>query len=188
MDIRKQIIDNVLPVNQYGCYFRLVEMEDAEFILSLRNNEKLSRHINPTSTDIEDQINWLNEYKIRENNGKDFYIICLKEDKKTKLGLNRIYNITDDTFEFGSWLYSPDAGPNVAVLGDLFTKSLAFENLKLKTCKMETKKKNTRVLRYAKSYKPKFTGEDELNYYFESDYDNFKVHRKMYLKLFQMDG
>lgn len=185
---RKQIIDEILPANAYGCYFRLVEIEDAEFILNLRNNEKLSRHLNPTINDIEQQINWLKEYKIREKKGEDFYVLCLKEDKKTKLGLNRIYNITDETFEFGSWLYGPDAGPNVAVLGDLFTKSLAFEKLGIKLCKMETKKKNTRVLRYARSYKPKFTGEDELSYYFESDYDNFKDHRKMYLKLFQLDS
>ena len=136
---------------------------------------------------MDEQIYWLKEYKIREKNGEDFYVMCLKEDKKTRLGLNRIYNITDDAFEFGSWLYSPDAGPNVAVLGELFTKSLAFEKLGLKTCTMEAKKKNTRVVRYAKSYKPKFTGEDDFNLYFESDYENFNAHRKKYLKLFQID-
>jgi len=183
---RKQIIDDFLPASAYGYYFRLVEIEDAEFILSLRNNEKLSRHLNPTSNDVEEQINWLKEYKIREKNGKDFYVICLNEDKKTKLGLNRIYNVDGDTFEFGSWLYSPDAGPNVAVLGELFTKGLAFEKLDFKLCKMETKKKNTRVLWYAKSYGPKFTGEDEFNHYFESDYENFIAHRAKYLKLFNL--
>lgn len=184
---RKQIIDDILPANAYGSFFRLVEIEDAEFILSLRSNEKLSRHINPTSNDLEDQVNWLKEYKIREKEGKDFYIICLTEDKKTKLGLNRMYNITDDNFEFGSWLYSPDAGPNVAILGELFTKALAFEKLNFKICKMEAKKKNTRVVWYAKSYNPKFTGEDELNHYFESDYENFKAHRAKYLKMFHLE-
>lgn len=185
---RKKIIDDILPANAYGGYFRLVEMEDAEFIRSLRNNEKLSRYINPTSAEIEDQMAWLKAYKIREMKGEDFYIMHLKEDKKTKLGLNRIYDITEDTFEFGSWLYSPEAGPNVAVLGDLFTKSLAYEKLGFTICKMETKKKNTRVLKYAKTYKPTFTGEDELTYYFELNYENFKVGRKMYLDLFQLDG
>lgn len=184
---RKKIIDALLPANSYGYYYRLVEVEDAEFILSLRNNEKLSKHINPTSSDIDEQIKWIKEYKIREENGADFYVICLKEDKKTKLGLNRIYNVNDETFEFGSWLYSPDAGSNVAVLGELFTKGLAFEHLQCKLCKMSTMKKNKRVLWYCKSYDPKFTGEDELNLYFESDYKNFKAHREKYLKLFQME-
>ncbi|MDC6389765.1 GNAT family N-acetyltransferase [Maribacter sp. PR1] len=186
MKNRKEIIDGILPTEAYNSYFRLVEMEDAEFILSLRNNEKLAKHINPTSTDMEEQINWLKEYKNREKNGKDFYIINLKKDGKTRLGLNRIYNVEGDTFEFGSWLYSPEAGPNDAVLGELFTKGLAFEELGFNLCKMETKKKNTRVLWYAKSYKPKFTGEDEFNHYFESDYENFKAHREKYLKLFNV--
>ncbi len=184
---RKKTIDNLLPTNAFGYYFRLVEIEDAEFILSLRNNEKLSKHINPTSTNIEEQVKWIKEYKIREEKGEDFYVICLKEDKKTRLGLNRIYNITEDTFEFGSWLYSPDAGSNVAVLGELFTKALAFEHLGCKICKMSTMKKNKRVLWYCKSYSPKFTGEDESSFYFESDYGNFKAHRSKYLKLFQME-
>lgn len=187
MPDRKRKIDEILPTTEYGYYFRLVELEDAEFILSLRNNEKLAQHLNPTSGEIEEQIKWLKEYKNREKEGKDFYVICLKEDKKTKLGLNRIYNVDGNTFEFGSWLYSPDSGSNTAVLGELFTKGLAFEQLGFTLCKMETKKKNTRVLWYAKSYKPRFTGEDELNHYFESDYENFKAHREKYLKLFNMN-
>lgn len=187
MQNRKLIIDNILPANGYGYHFRLVELEDAEFIHSLRNNEKLARFINPTSTEIEDQIKWLKEYKIRESKGEDFYVMCLKEDKKTKMGLTRIYNVVEDVFEFGSWLFSPDAGPDAAVLGELFTKGIAFEHLGFKVCKMETSRKNTTVVRYAKSYKPKITGEDETTFYHESDYDNFKYHRQMYLKIFRIN-
>ena len=62
----------------------------------------------------------------------------------------------------------------MAVLGDLFSKDLAYEKLGFRLCKMETKKKNTRVLKYAKTYNPTFTGEDELTYYFELDYENYK--------------
>ena len=104
MHNRKQIIDEILPANAYGYYFRLVEVEDAEFISTLRNNEKLSRFIHETSTDIKDQIKWLKEYKIREKKGEEFYFMCLKEDKKTRLGLNRLYDINGDICEYGSWL------------------------------------------------------------------------------------
>lgn len=187
MHNRKQIIDEILPANAYGCYFRLVELEDAQFILSLRNHEKLSRYINPTSTEIEDQINWLKEYKVREKKGEDFYILCLKEDKKTRLGLNRIYDITGDTFEFGSWVYSPDAGPNMSIFGDLFVKSLAFEKLQLKSSKLQVKKENKRVLWYIKSFNPTLVGEEELSYYFELDYANFKAQSDKLLKLLNMN-
>ena len=109
--MRKHIIDAYLPKKAFGVYFRLVEIEDAEFIHSLRNNEKLSRYINPTSKDLTEQIKWLKKYKLREKKGEDFYILCLESDKGSKLGLNRLYDINDDYFEIGSWVFSPDAGP-----------------------------------------------------------------------------
>ena len=187
MQNRNQIIDNILPANAHGCYFRLVELEDAQFILYLRNNEKLSRYINPTSAEIEDQFNWLKEYKIREKKGEDFYIICLKEDKKTKLGLNRIYDIKGDEFEIGSWVFSPDAGPNNAIFCDLFARSLAFEQLQFKICNIAVKKDNRPVLRYTKSFNPKLIGEDETSFYFDLDYDSFKIQRDKLLKVLNND-
>ena len=183
MQNRKQIIDNILPVNSHGCYFRLVELEDAEFILSLRNHEKLSRYINPTSAEIEEQFKWLKEYKVREKKGEDFYILCLKADQKTKLGVVRIYNINSDDFEIGSWVFRPGAGPNVAILGDLFTFSLAYEKLHLKTCNISVRKKNKPVLWYTKSFNPTLIREDELNYFFKLYYDNYKVRRDELMKI-----
>ncbi|MDV7140126.1 GNAT family N-acetyltransferase [Maribacter sp. TH_r10] len=181
---RKKIIDEILPTTAYGCYFRLVEIEDAEFILSLRNNEKLARYINRTSSKLEDQINWLKEYKIREKEGKDLYFMCLKEDKKTRLGLNRLYDISGDICEYGSWLYGPEAVSNEAVLGDLFIKSLAYEKLGFKTLTMSTMKKNISVMRYTKSFNPRFIKEDEISEYFELEYDDWDAQRKKYLKIF----
>lgn len=186
INIRKQLIDKVLPNQQYGLYFRLVELEDAEFILSLRNDKKLSRYINQTSFKIEDQIAWLKEYKIREKNGKDFYIICLKEDKKTKLGLLRLYDIKDDNCEYGSWVFIQDSGTNAAVLGDLFVKTMAFEILKFKFCRASTMKHNTNVMRYSKSFNPLIVDEDELSLYYEFYYDNFKVQRNKLLRILKV--
>ncbi len=183
MKFRKEIIDGILPTNHYGYHFRLVEIEDAEFILSLRSNEKLSRHINTTSAELDEQINWLKEYKVREKNGEDFYILCLKEDKETKQGVVRIYNINGTEFEIGSWVFKSDADPNVAILADLFTFSLAYEQLNLKTCNASVRKANKRVLWYTKSFDPILKMEDELNFYFEIGYDNYKIQRDKLLKM-----
>lgn len=185
---RKKIMGGILPTNAYGSYFRLVEIEDADFIVSLRNDEKRSRYISSTSSQIEDQIAWLEKYKIRESKGEEFYIMCLADDKKTKLGVNRIYDISGDVCEYGSWLYSPTAGPNVAVLGDLYTKSLIYEKLGIKICKMSTMKDNTSVMRYTKSYNPTFVGEDDLSCHFELEYDDWNARRQKLLKIFSLSG
>ncbi len=187
MKNRKQIIDDILPTDHYGLHFRLVEIDDAGFIVSLRNHEKLSKYINKTSTEIEEQVNWLREYKIREQRGDDFYVLCLKEDRQTKLGLVRIYNIKADEFEIGSWVFSPEAGANVAILGDLFTFSLAYEKLFLKTCKIAVRKRNKRVLWYTRSFNPTPTAEDESSYYFELYYENFSKQRDKLVKMLKHD-
>jgi len=187
MENRKKIIDEILPTRKYGHYFRLVEPEDAEFIVSLRNDTKLSRYINETSSKIEDQLKWIEEYKIREKNGKDFYIICLSEDTKEKLGLNRIYKIEDSYCEFGSWLYKANTGKLSSIFGDLFCKSIIFEDFNINKCLLEVRKKNKSVLRYTKSFNPVIIGENDLSYYFDLDYKNFKKQRDKLLNFFTND-
>jgi len=183
MEHRKAIIDRILPASKYGCYFRLVELEDAEFILSLRNDPALSKYLNKTSSKLEDQISWLKEYKKREQKGEDFYIITMSEDGKTRYGLNRLYDITNEVYEFGSWLYSPVTSKDKAVLADLFCHSIAFEEFKIPLCKMSVRKKNTRVMRYAKSYEPTFLWEDELSEYFVYNYETWNKRRMRLLKI-----
>ena len=47
-------------------YCRLVQPSDAYFILSLRMNEKFNKHLSKVDNDLEQQSNWLIEYKKRE--------------------------------------------------------------------------------------------------------------------------
>ena len=63
-----------LPQQKYNLNFRFVVEEDAEFILSLRNDIKLSKFISPTSSSISDQVNWIKEYKKKEKVRKYFII------------------------------------------------------------------------------------------------------------------
>lgn len=48
---------------KYGLKTRLVNEQDAGFILRLRTNPKLNQFIHPTSSDISQQIDWIREYK-----------------------------------------------------------------------------------------------------------------------------
>jgi len=184
---RKNILDKILPKDIFGSYFRLVETEDAEFIVSLRTNPKLARFLSPTSNDINAQVAWLKKYKLREEKGEEFYIICLDQDKKTKQGLSRIYNINDNNYEIGSWLFSNTAKQGRAILCDLFTRSIAFEQFNMEKCVFEVRKENKSVLRYHEKFNPKKVREDDLNYYYELDYNNFVVQRDKLLKTLKYD-
>ena len=87
-------------LNRYGLFCRLVDESDAEFIVRLRNDDKLSRYIHSSCPDVESQKEWIREYKKREQEGSEYYLIFLKEDKR--VGLNRIYRIHEGIFTTGS--------------------------------------------------------------------------------------
>ena len=61
--------------------FQLVQEEDIEFIVEIRNNHKHKRNLGVSASNYEEQRKWLVEYKKREKNGEDFYFLI--KDKKT---------------------------------------------------------------------------------------------------------
>ena len=114
-------------INKYGITARLVREEDAEFILLLRTDEKLSRYVHPTPNDICMQREYIRTYKQREVDGKDYYFIYFYEN--TPVGVARIYNVTDDTFTFGSWLFKEGLPFWVSCAGAIIAREFAFETL-----------------------------------------------------------
>ena len=67
----------MVKIEKYGLKARLVEEQDAAFILSLRTDPKLSRFLHPTENDEEKQRAYIRGYKEREKQGKDYYFILL---------------------------------------------------------------------------------------------------------------
>lgn len=161
---------------------RLVEEEDADFIVSLRTDKDLAKHLHQTSPDVAAQKNWIREYKKRELQEKEFYFVAETYDGE-KLGLNRLYNFTDDAFELGSWIFRRGLNENVPILADLAVRDFAFEQLKYKICRFDVRKENKSVVHYHKLFKPQLVREDELNYYFELDYPTYITSKEKILKI-----
>jgi hypothetical protein len=79
--------------------FRLAEIEDAEFIVSMRQNDK-NKFL--AEVDINDQIKWLRKYKEREFDKSEYYfVICTNYNEPC--GAVRIYELV---IKFDSTTYS----------------------------------------------------------------------------------
>ena len=122
---------NKLPADfvyeKYGYKFRFVNEQDAEFILSLRTDDKLSQFIHATDKSLPKQIEWIREYKKREKKGGDYYFVMYKAE--TPIGLVRIYNIHDKTFTAGSWVMKHGLSAEDIVASTLMVREIAFEIL-----------------------------------------------------------
>lgn len=114
-------------IARYGLYVRLVKEEDAEFILSLRANPRLSRYIHQTENDVVKQRNYIREYKKREEKGNDYYFIFFLDSKP--VGVARLYNIEEMTFTFGSWLFAEGLPYWVSIAGAIIAREIAFIDL-----------------------------------------------------------
>lgn len=171
------------PVHQYRLIFRMVEESDAPFILSLRTDPKLARHLSPTENNLEQQVEWIREYKKREAEGREYYFLYADEQNRP-LGVFRLYNIMDNTVTSGSWLSKPGNDELSSIKADLYLLTIIFDELKFEKCFIDIRKENKKVVRYHKMF---FTqiDEDEQNIYLYMDVEGYYRKQKFLTSIIQ---
>lgn len=110
-----------------GSYLlRPAALADAAFIVELRTDPERSRFINSTSPDVEKQTDWLREYFERRH---DYYFVIENVKTGNPEGTIGIYDIDDETGEWGRWIVKPHSKAAVPAACMLF--DLAFGELGL---------------------------------------------------------
>ena len=124
---------NVLPSDfhgeKYGLAYRFVNEDDAEFIVNLRTDPIKSRYISNTDASLENQKEWIRLYKAREHDGQDYYFIFYFGS--TPAGVTRIYNIDDNHFIHGSWVFANNVPPFCSLAAAIIAREIAYDTLGL---------------------------------------------------------
>jgi hypothetical protein len=113
--------------DKYGIQARFVTENDAEFIIKLRTDPRLTRFIHDTDSDVQKQREWIRNYKVREAEGKEYYFVVSNND--IPAGLIRIYHIHDKVFTVGSFIMDKGAPMHCALATTIMAKEIAFEIL-----------------------------------------------------------
>ncbi|WP_178087292.1 GNAT family N-acetyltransferase [Pseudomonas sp. C27(2019)] len=145
---------------------RFVEERDAEFILKLRLDEKYNQFLSSVSPDLQAQKDWIKKYKHEEHARQQFYFIIERLDG-TPCGTVRVYDLTEDSFCWGSWILNEDKTRFAAIESAFLVYKFGFEELSYKKSHFDVMKGNERVISFHKKMGAVETGEDEQNYYFE---------------------
>lgn len=147
---------------------RLVSIEDAEFILCLRNNPHLNHYISCTNITVEGQKNWLREYKSRENQGQEMYFI-IENKMHQPVGTVRIYKINQEKKEciWGSFIFDLSRPENSSSEAIFLSVDYIFNQLKLDKIKLDVRKENSKAIHIYEKCGFKRVSEDELNYFYE---------------------
>lgn len=153
-------------IEKYGISCRLVNVDDADFIFSLRTDKKLTQYLHKIDEDVEKQRDWIRVYKTREAEGKDYYFIYSHDG--VPFALNRIYNICNGVCTGGSWICKPGTRTEDAIATALINRDIMFEVLKLKADNFEVCKGNNQVIKFHKMMGCLKTGESNSEISFQA--------------------
>ena len=163
---------------------RLVEKTDAEFILSLRLNNELNKHLSEVSSSLDLQVDWIQKYKKREVNRLEYYFIIQDKIKKEKYGTVRLYDFREDSFCWGSWIIKPNSPAGTTIQSFVLSIGFGFDHLVFQRARWDVRKENKKAIELYELYGANIVAEDELNYYFEymkEDYEKTRERYKKYL-------
>lgn len=162
-----------MKINKYNISLRLVEEQDADFIILVRNDDKKSRFISSTNPDVEMQKNWIREYKKRESDGKEYYFIA-SDANNEDFATYRIYKIKSGLPEIGSWVSKPNySNPLNSLKLDVIIKNFVFDELGFDKLQFEVRKLNHSVVKYHQMFSPMKVSEDEQNNYYTLEKEIF---------------
>ena len=145
---------------------RFVEPDDAEFILQLRLNDRYNKYLSKVSGDIAEQRAWIENYKKDEAAKLQFYFIIERLDG-TPCGTVRIYDLSQDSFCWGSWILNENKTKYAAIESAFLVYRYGFEALGFHKSHFEVMKENSGVIKFHQRMGAVKVGEDESNYFFE---------------------
>ena len=162
---------------------RTVEIEDADFIYTMRQNQNKTKYLSKVTGTVDSQKEWIKNYKQREDEEKEFYFI-IESKNKDKFGLVRIYDLKNDSFCWGSWLIKEDTPKTTAIESALQIYEFGFYKLGFEKSHFDVRKGNDKVIAFHQRFGAKIVSEDELDYFFnfeKRDYEIIKEKYKRYL-------
>lgn len=160
-------------------FLRPVELTDAEFIYGLRTDRTYNKYLSAVDDDVEKQRRWLEQYKLKEARGQEYYfIICRKPDGKP-VGTVRVYDFreNENSFCWGSWILNQDKPRYAALECAVLIYDFAFDRLGYDRCHMDIRKENLKVIDFHKRFGVRIVGEtplDLIGHYFVEDYKKIR--------------
>lgn len=146
--------------------FKLVTDNDINFIIDIRNNHKHKNNLGVSVQTYKEQKKWLDNYRIREKENKDFYFVVYDNETEERIGLIRLYDIYNNSFEQGSLVIKQGVSANRVLETLKLIYEFGFNTLNLKEGRLRVKKSNKVGNKFHKTYGAIFyKADDELNYY-----------------------
>lgn len=165
---------------------RTVKIADAHFILNLRLDSTLSKHISRTDNDVKKQIDWIEQYKLREKQGLEYYFIVVDRKRAIDIGTIRLHDFSGDQFTSGSYILKREAPYHLFIETYQICLDYGFEKLGFENCFFAIRKNNQKYINFNLMFGSQKCGQDEKTLFFRLSRDMFKAKRAKMLSLIQL--
>lgn len=161
----------IVPEKLSGKYVTLreVAVDDAEFILSLRCDERKTQYLHRTEYNLEKQVEYIKKYFAIPDEW--YFIIMNKENER--IGTYRIYDVQGDSFCIGSWLLVDGVNAAESFESDYILRMYGFDVLGFKRIHFDVRKGNRKVIAYHKMVGARIVCETDIDLLWEITKDEY---------------
>ena len=163
---------------------RLIEPADADYVYGLRIDPAYNRHLSEVRGTVQDQRNWIEAYKVREAEGQEFYYIIERKDG-TPCGVVRLYDVSVDSFTWGSWILDVRKPPKAALESAVLSFGLGFEVLGLAVARVDARTDNSHAQAFYRRLGMVETHQTETDIFFTYTRARYQADRDGYMVILQ---
>lgn len=163
---------------------RLIEPEDAAYVYGLRTDPSYNTHLSEVTGTIEDQRDWIENYKTREAAAQELYYVIEREDG-VRCGLVRLYEISWDSFTWGSWILDGNKPRKAALESAVLSFGIGFDTLGARLANVDVRVENKHAAAFYKRLGMVETHQTNTDVYFEYPRSQFYADRAKHLLLLE---
>lgn len=163
---------------------RLIDPADAAYVCALRTDPDYNTHLAEVRGTVDDQRRWIEAYKAREGELRELYYVIERQDG-IRCGLVRLYDISDESFTWGSWILDRNKPPKAALESALLIYVIGFELLGIPKAVFDVRKENTHTISFHERFNATRAGETDIDVLFEYPRERFARDKPGYMALFE---
>ncbi len=145
---------------------RLIAPGDADYVYGLRTDPAYNTHLSAIQGTAEDQRNWIEGYKAREADLHELYYVIERLDG-TPCGLVRLYDITRESFTWGSWILDRNKPPKAALESAMLSFGVGLCQLGIPKAQFEVRRDNDHAIAFYRRFGATQTDETGEDLFFE---------------------
>jgi len=165
---------------------RLIEPDDAAYVHGLRTNPAYNGHLSQVTGTVDDQREWIENYKAREAKGQELYYVIERKDG-TRCGLIRLYDIEADSFTWGSWILDENKTCKAALESAVLSFGVGFRMLVKSKALIDVRIENKKAITFYRRFGMAQTHDDSQNIYFDYLRDRFEADYEAHMRNLQKE-